>query len=93
MLLFVICTKGKHSRDHDIDDAGCLPIVDITLAHRRLFDVLVVLQHLDLLVSVSLLRAVVNVISLKELSDNQRVHPTKQTPKNNESGTHLCEEL
>lgn len=93
MLLLVVLAEGEHRCYHNVYDSRRLPIVNVTLASGRLVEFLVVFQHLDLVRSVLWIRAVVNIISSKELGDDEGVHPAEEAPEDDEAGDDLRPEF
>jgi len=81
MLLLVVVSKGEDSRNHNINDARSLPVINVTLARGWLLKLLIIFQHPDLFLVVCFRWTVVNVVSFEKFSDNESVHPAEKDPK------------
>lgn len=93
VLIFVILTKGKNCSYHYIYDARRLSVVNVTLADVRLGQLLLIFKHLNLIWSPIFVRTIVNVVGSEEFGNDESIHPTEETPEDDEACDNLCPEF
>lgn len=93
VLFFIILAESEYRSYHYVYDSRRLPIIDIALAGCWLVQLLVIFEHLYLVRGVLGIRAIVNVIGSKELGDDEGVHPSEESPQDNEAGNDFRPEI